>query len=341
MSQIKLQQAGYQDIFTDEKIIFGLVSTFQPKRILITGAQGMVGNAIACSIQHMRSSGVLQYSELVLASRTWNKDYAQKYTTQLGIKCIGNSEIEEIGKIDLVIHTASPSNITHIESLSQLREVNIEFIHLLRKLNPKKFIFLSSGEVYKSENLSEGSKSTNFSDGVKRDWYPIAKLEAEDTLQKLALSGEFNAHVIRLFHTFGPGVKSDDGRSFADILWRAVTRGEIALLSKGDQIRSFLYLSDAISGIISAALHENGKFQISNLGSTAPVSILEFAQMTARITGSTIKFADGGNYLHSPNDNLVPKLGNILSCGWEPQVDLETGIRRTTTWIQNSIQKLK
>lgn len=325
----------------DERVIYGSTSTLQRKRILITGAQGMVGNAVAGSIQHLRALGVLQYSELVLASRDWKKDVTRENSVQSGLTFVNNSELEGIGKVDLVLHAASPSNITRIESLSQLREVNTGFVRLLQKLSPEKFIFLSSGEVYKGENLDEGCNSTKLSEHTKRDWYPIAKLEAEEILRELASNGTFSAHVIRLFHTFGPGVKSDDGRSFADILWGAVTTGEIALRSRGNQIRSFLYLGDAVSGIVSTALRTDNDFQISNLGSVTPVSILEFAQMTALMTRSKVVFLGSDNYLHSPNDTIVPTLGNISNCGWEPQVDLETGIMRTVTWIKNSIQKLK
>lgn len=338
---MSFERASYKDIFADEQIVFKSKSTFHPRRILVTGAQGMIGNAVACSLQHLQQLGILRATELVLASRNWEKDYIKKYSTASGLRFINNSEITAIGKIDLVIHAASPSNITRIQSLHQLREVNGGFISLVRKLKPERIVYLSSGEVYKGEDLAEGDRSGNFSEQERRDWYPIAKLEAEDTLKSLATTGELNAQVIRLFHTFGPGVKSDDGRSFADILWGAVANGEITLRSQGGQIRTFLYLGDAARGIVSASLFASKEFEIFNLGSDTPISILEFAQITARITNSKIMFINNQDFLHSPNEHIVPKMGNIKSCGWGPQIDLETGIRRTANWIQNSIPKLK
>lgn len=338
---MNFERASYQDIFVNENIVFKFKSTFQPKRILVTGAQGMIGNAIACSLQELRRLGLLQTTEIVLASRKWEKYSIQEYSAFSGLRLISNSEITEIGKIDLVIHTASPSNITRIESLHQLRQANAGFISSFQKIKPERLVYLSSGEVYKGESLIEGDRSGNFSELERRDWYPIAKLEAEDRLQDLASTGELSAQIIRLFHTFGPGVKSDDGRSFADILWGAVTNGEIALKSHGEQIRTFLYLADAVTGIIAAALFTKEEFRIFNLGSDTPVSILEFAQMTARITNSKILFIGNEDYIHSPNDYIVPKISNIYDCGWAPRIDLETGIRRTANWIQNSIPKLK
>lgn len=335
------QNAQFEDIYVNERLFFSDKPAPQFRRILITGAQGMVGNAVSCTLRNLRLIGVLNYSELILSSRNWaNSSYSENWAYP-GIRLISNSELDEIGKVDLVIHTASPSNITRIESMNQLRQANSGLLNSIRNLHPERIVYLSSGEVYKGENIDEGLSATNFSEREKRDWYPIAKLEVEHTLRDLVSNGECSAQVIRLFHTYGPGIRFDDGRSFAEILWGAVSNGVIILRSSGIQVRSFLYLGDAVSGILSAGLSSNQGFQILNLGSDIPVSILEFAQITARITNSEVAIKEDTNYLHSPNEYLVPKLGRVSNYGWGPQVDLESGIIRTTNWIRNLILESK
>lgn len=338
---INSESPTYEDIFVNQGSISSQNLKVVPRRILVTGAQGMVGNAISRTLGHLQVQGPLCDTELYLSSRSWSLDHVEEYSLKSRIILINNSSLESIEQIDLAIHVASPSNITHINSLEQLRDVNIGFLEKIKNLKPKKIVYLSSGEVYKGENPVEGSQFGGFKESIKRDWYPIAKLEAENFLRQIGSQEEVCSHVIRLFHTYGPGVKVNDGRSFADILWGAALHNEITLKSAGDQIRSFLYLSDAVNGILSATFSEESKFQISNLGSDKPISILEFAQIVADATNSKISFAENPGFSHSPNNYLVPNLDNISKLGWEPQVSLEKGIEQTINWIRNSIQLSK
>jgi nucleoside-diphosphate-sugar epimerase len=239
-----------------------------PQSILITGAQGMLGNALAQYLLKLTRSEESYKPHIYLTSRNWSKTAKDYWSQFSNFKTIKNLEIANIGKpIQSVIHAASPSNITKIVDIATLRSANIDIMRNILELKPQNFIFISSGEVYKGIGFRENEEVPAFSESVNREWYPLVKLEGEFLLNNYARDWGAATTSIRLFHTFGPGVKRDDGRSFADILWGAALKKEIVLNSKGNQTRSFLYLADAVSGILTILLNPMKGNKIVNLGS--------------------------------------------------------------------------
>lgn len=321
----------FSDIYTKGCVsLSGSFHTF-PKTILVTGANGMLGNGLSIALRQIHNTD----SRLILCSRSWNKDSRVTIEPNSNVKFITNEEISDLKEsIDLAIHAASPSNVTKINSFEELEKVNFGILKQLENLNPKKIVYVSSGEVYKGGDTEETSEIASFSRQNLRHWYPIAKLQSEHELRLYADRQNASVSVIRLFHTFGPGVKPNDGRSFADIIWGATIKQEIVLNSSGEQIRSFLYLSDAIDGILSIALSEIQGFSITNLGSPAPVSIKSFAELVAELSKARIKYNLEGSFPHSPNNSIVPNVDKLILSGWKPQVHLEEAIGRTIKWIQ-------
>lgn len=308
-----------------------------PKSVLITGAQGMLGNAIAeyfyKAISELHGDNAL----LLLASRSW--PMRTKWESRRNCRLIANADItSEDSQVELIVHTASPSNITKVESREILNKINEGMLENLYALNPKKIVFISTGEVYGGEDLDEGSYSRKFKTENKRDWYPIEKIRAEESLRNWQLGSGRSVDIVRLFHTFGPGLKSNDGRSFADILWGSVLKNEIVLYSKGDQVRTFLYLSDAVEIIVEQALVQNYTYRLYNLGGTDPVTILDFAREVSRLTGARINQELSREFLHSPNSSIIPRMDGLRELAWKPKVALDEGLVLTLDYIRNSIQ---
>lgn len=331
--------AEFRDIFKNDDFSHNFGRQVIPRSILITGSQGMIGNAIASTLNHLIDLCAIPGARIFLASRNWSPSARSYWSRHSNIVLVENHEITKINKrIDLVIHAASPSNITKINNQNELNLANLGMLMDIYELNPLRIIYLSSGEVYRGENLREGDHSSELSPHVKRDWYPLSKLESETSLCKRSAETGTSVGVVRLFHTFGPGIKKDDGRSFADIIWGAVENRRIILHSPGNQIRTFLYLSDAVNGIIRIALRKHVGYEVANLGSTEPHSILEFASMVANVTDSEVIIKNDDGFLHSPNVSIVPTIEKMDELGWIQSVTLVEGITRTVNWVKNSIQ---
>ena len=333
---------SYPEVQPNYDDIFGLTSDFglidlnhEPKSILITGAQGMLGNALAQACSFLKEIGFLSKTRIILSSRNWSLEAQRGWKEISNFQLVSNSDLSNVlSQIEVVIHAASPSNITQIESYDQLYEINVGLLKKILKLEPSRIIFISSGEVYRNRLTIEGTHSPDFSKANKRDWYPLVKLEAEYELERLAAGGMSSVGIVRLFHTFGPGVKWNDGRSFADILWGATVNKEIKMHSQGQQIRSFLYLSDAVEGILRVALSTESGYRVLNLGSNVPLSIRDFAELVREVTGSAISIELDSKFAHSPNDYLVPIIQNMSLYDWSQKLDTREGIERTISWIK-------
>jgi nucleoside-diphosphate-sugar epimerase len=328
---------NFQDIYDKSQVTLGLCYDYEPRTILITGAQGMLGHGLAVAIQQLKETGRLSETHLILSSRKWSSATSMIWKNNTKCELITNDRIPFIRQeIDLVIHTASPSNITQITSFEEVEHANLVILREILNKSPRKVIYISSGEVYRGGETHEGRALGGFSKNNIRDWYPIVKIASENELKYFQSKHELEVCIIRLFHTFGPGVKEHDGRSFADVLWGATAKNEILLKSKGQQVRTFLYLSDAIDGVLLLAFNRPQGFSITNLGSAEPISIYEFAEKVARISGASIRYDFAETFQHSPNDSIVPNIESLILKGWDPNVELEDGIQRTISWIRNS-----
>lgn len=333
----KLNLPEFTDIYSQSHVTFTPNIFNQPKTILITGAQGMLGHGLAVAINELLKMNTSNKPRLFLASRNWQDKSSSIWKDALYCELITNEQIPFISqKIDVVVHAASPSNVTQISSFEELAWANLGILRSVLDICPRKIVYISSGEVYGGGQTSEETPFTGFSKGNVRDWYPIVKLAAEKELRLFQMDHELEVCVVRLFHTFGPGVKADDGRSFADVLWGATKKKEIVLKSKGEQVRTFLYLSDAVDGVLSVAFNRLLGFTIINLGSTTPTSILDFAKIVANISGATVKFDFADAFHHSPNKTIVPNVDRMIQSGWNQKITLEEGVRRTIDWIKNS-----
>jgi len=160
-----------------------------------------------------------------------------------------------------------------------------------------------------------------------RSYYPLAKLAGESIASS---RGDIRSVVFRVFHTFGPGLREGDGRSFADLLWGAYRNKNLELFSSGSQVRSFLDSRD-LARAVELGARKQSMSGVFNVGSDEGVSILKFAELVASLTGSKITYSDSeGSPVQLSNlERLVPSVGKLLEIGWGPKISLEKTIMET------------
>ena len=328
--------ASYSDIYGDRAPQVGYGQNLALKSVLVTGSQGMLGNGLAKTFQFLRDSGVFPDLEIFLASRSWDKELAATWKKSK-VNTLILDQISNLTGISHVIHASSPSNITQIDTIEQLTNANLTVAEQVMHLNPAKLIYISSSEVFRGHSSGGNVSHLDFSKLNKRDWYPLSKLETENYLFEASKTSRVDIDIVRLFHTFGPGVKKDDGRSFADFLWGAASEGEVKLKSNGEQKRTFLYLSDAIDGILKLLPSNGPSFRTVSIGSSEEISILEFAQLVCEISKTKLNFTKDPVFLHSPNNSIVPSMEEMSDLGWSPRFDLQQAVEMTYSWIVNSM----
>jgi nucleoside-diphosphate-sugar epimerase len=242
-----------------------------------------------------------------------------------------------------LIHAASPASPTQYDNPREIEEANQGFLKRLEVVGfPAVSLLISSGEVYGAKPPSpvpETYEAEIQASGI-RAAYPDAKLAAEKLILDSGKAGKTIPKIVRLFHTFGPGLKLNDGRSFSDFIWAGARGQSLILRSSGDAVRSFLYIEDAIAGILHVLLQGAGG-GVYNLGSPKQLSILEYAELVALEAGVSVtkpkNQSEVDGYIASPIHFLVPDTRKIMKLGWSNQVSPREGIRRTLKWAKYTL----
>jgi UDP-glucuronate decarboxylase len=236
-----------------------------------------------------------------------------------------------------IIHAASPASIKKIRmSTESLLESNVTLTERIFRILEKvqgSLTYFSSGEVYgdaPSIPTTEESYS-GFDHLTPRGYYPEIKRFTELLSKIWSDSTEIPVSVLRIFHTFGPGVDASDDRIFSEAIHSLVNGKDIVLRSNGLAKRSFLYTSD-LAWAIRTSISSSG-FKVLNVGGTSEISILEFAKLvsTNRPSCNVILAETSFDRVTSESPILrglgdISRLGEI---GWRPRVSLETGIAKT------------
>jgi nucleoside-diphosphate-sugar epimerase len=197
-------------------------------------------------------------------------------------------------------------------------------------------VFLSTSEVYGS-SMSLPIKEDQVGEidiGISRSIYPTTKLQTELLIQDLSQTFGNRFNIFRVFHTFGPGMRHDDMRSFSSFLW-SVSKGNVPRLrTSGTQIRSYLYALDFVVAILDYPISNS----VINVGSPKPISVGRFAELACVLGGldeGPIFEQSQELFLSSPNNFLVPDVVKLSNNGWSPTVDIESAITRTLAWMRN------
>lgn len=250
-------------------------------------------------------------------------------------------EEAKLQNYDIIFHGASMASPTQYQDSEKMFQANIKGTELLIQASPRlrNFVFLSSGEVYGTTppfHMREDYEGS-FAENLNRSSYPRAKLMAENYVKQKSVDSNFKSTIVRLFHTFGPGLALNDGRSFADFVW-AIANGERPVLhSSGEQVRAFLYLEDSIAGILNAAEQINST--TVNVGSENPLSIRDFAEIACGVSNlglSPLINLDIETAEQSPIGVSVPSNELLRSFGWTQKYSIEEALIRTIRWARST-----
>lgn len=320
------------------------LTVLNQKKILITGAQGLIGNYLAQAISEVMAHQGTAPSTLFLQSRrqlapaqAWASRY--KFIEHLSMH-LNFSEV--FPSVDVIIHAASPASPSKYDSPESIYIPNISGVVSALALSPapERILFISSGEVYglHEETLRSSDINPRFQASGTRASYPNAKLVAEKIIIDASVpDSKFN--VARLFHTFGPGLSESDGRSFADFLHNAARGTPLRLYSDGADLRNFAYIEDSIAGLLEILVSDSSG-QVFDVGGQSRVSIKAFADIVAGLSGVDVVIEDTAMQgLRTPvcGHTPTPSTQTLTALGWYPQISLADGVNRTLEFIRATI----
>jgi nucleoside-diphosphate-sugar epimerase len=209
---------------------------------------------------------------------------------------------------------------------------------LLAKEKNAKFLFASTSEVYGNPQVSPQPESYlgNVSPNGIRSVYDEGKRFGEAMTFAFMRKYNLDTRIIRIFNTYGPYMRKDDGRVVSNFINQAIAGLPITIYGKGLQTRSLCYIDDLIDGIISAMMGKNTKGEVCNLGNPNEKSVKEIAKIIKKLTGSNSQFTNEPLPPEDPERRKpdITKAKTLLK--WEPKISLEEGLKRTIEYFRNA-----
>ena len=243
------------------------------------------------------------------------------------------------GAIDAVLHmasAASPKDYLEypIETLDTGSLGTRRMLELARVHNAS-FLLTSTSETY-GDPLVHPQVETywgNVNPVGPRSCYDESKRFAEALTMAFHRIYNMRTNIARIFNTYGPRMKLNDGRVVPAFLDQALRGGPITVFGDGSQTRSFCYVSDLVDGLYRLMQSEE-RYPV-NLGNPHEMSILEFAELILRFTGSKSRIIHEPLPQDDPKQRQpdISKARRLL--GWEPKVPLDDGLRQTIEYFRN------
>jgi UDP-glucuronate decarboxylase len=318
----------------------------QDQTVLITGASGFLASYMIKTLLYLNKKIFLNVS-IVAVCR--NRERFQKTfdTNSIGaaVEFIEQDicqPINIIREVDFIVHAASQASPKYYETdpVGTLSANTIATMHLLefaKKKKVKGFLYFSSCEIYgEVKNIPTSEVDYGYLDPMSvRSCYAESKRMGENMC--VAWNRQYNVptKIVRPFHTYGPGMKLDDGRVYADFVASAVNGNDIEIKSNGLARRSFCYLADAVAAFWIILLKgENA--QAYNVGNPeGEISIRDLATLVAGLdpekrTNVIFKQRDNFDfYTESPVSITCPDISKIKTLGWKPLTTLSDGFSKT------------
>ena len=245
------------------------------------------------------------------------------------------------GTFDFVIHAASPASpkdyLAHpIETLEVGSAGTRNMLELAEKKGAK-FLVTSTSESYGDPTVHPQVETYwgNVNPVGPRSCYDESKRYAEAVTIAWHRARGLRTSIARIFNTYGPRMKLNDGRVVPAFLDQALQGQPITIFGDGSQTRSFCYVSDLVDGLYRLMLSD--EVMPVNLGNPHEMTILEFATVITRMTGSKSSLIRQPLPEDDPKQRRpdITKARRVL--GWEPKVSLEDGLRPTIDYFQGII----
>ena len=310
-------------------------------RVLITGAAGFLGSHIA---ERFLKEGyeVLGLDNFITGSR-WNADILSGYS---GFTLIEHDISESIfldGDLDGVLHFASPASpVDYLNLPIQTLKVGSLGTHNslgIALAKGARFLLASTSEVYGDPKVHPQPETYwgHVNPVGVRSVYDEAKRFAEAMTMAYHRYHGVDTRIVRIFNTYGPRMRPNDGRVISNFIVQALKGDPLTIYGDGSQTRSFCYVDDEVDGIFR--LYNSDQTEPTNIGNPKEFTIKELAQLILKEIGSssviaTLPLPQDDPRVRQPDISIA---GEIL--GWEPEVDLLEGIRRTIPFLKAQLER--
>jgi dTDP-glucose 4,6-dehydratase len=308
-------------------------------RVLVTGAAGFIGSHL-CEFLLERNCDVIGMDNFITGSpenliESWrNRRFAfvEHNVTQ---------HIEVNGPLDWILHFASPASpLDYLELPIQTLKVGALGTHNalgLSRAKNARLLLASTSEVYGDPLVHPQREDYwgNVNPIGPRGVYDEAKRFAEAMTMAYHRVHHVDTRIIRVFNTYGPRLRLNDGRAIPAFLTQALRHEPLTVFGDGSQTRSFMYITDLIDGIWRVM--ERGTSDPVNMGNPQEMTLLELAKRIIHLTSARSEIV----FRPLPMDDPKVRQPDITRArtllGWEPRVDTDEGLKLTIDWFKKTL----
>lgn len=248
------------------------------------------------------------------------------------------------GELDYVFHFASPASPPDYLKfpIETLKVGSVATMHTLDLARAKgaKFLLASTSECYGDPDVSPQSESYwgHVNPVGPRSVYDEAKRFAEAVTMAYHRHHGLDTHIVRIFNTYGPRMRLNDGRALPNFVYQALSGRPITVYGDGKQTRSFCFVSDLIDGIYR--LSQSDEHWPTNIGNPTELTIHEFAARVCSHFPNAPKIIFEPLPVDDPKQRCpdISKAKRLL--GWEPKVSLEEGLKTTIAFFREKYAKV-
>jgi len=257
--------------------------------------------------------------------------------------------VPDIHDIDIVMHLASRASPFEFKEhpISILKSNTLGTFNALGIANQHNSIFFytSPSEVYGNPPDSAVPTPEEYNGNVNpigpRSCYDEAKRAGEAFIMAYMLEYNINAHIIRIFNTYGPRIRWGKlyGRVIPNFIYQALHDEDITVFGDGSQTRSFTYVVDQIEGMLKDIASPKARGIVINIGNDKENTVLELAQQIIELTGSKSKIIHKDLPIDDPERRrpILKRANEILD--WRPTTQLKDGLKKTIEWFKQLNEK--
>jgi len=305
-------------------------------RLIVSGAAGFIGSHF-CDRLLAEGYEVVGLDNLLTGSMA-NLAHLESHPRFRFILHDVTEPIDLDGSFDVVAHLASPASpkdyMEHpLETLDVGSRGTRQMLELARRFNAR-FLLTSTSECYGDPLVHPQAETYwgNVNPVGPRSCYDESKRFAEALTMAWHRTCGLRTNIARIFNTYGPRMKLNDGRVVPAFLHQALRGEPLTVFGDGSQTRSFCYVSDLVDGLRRLMLSDE-RYPV-NLGNPQELTILDFAERILRLTGSASRI----EFRPLPEDDPKRRQPDVSRArqvlGWEPRVSLEEGLRETIDYLR-------
>lgn len=326
----------------------------EEKTIVITGGSGFLGRYILGTLIFLNENILRKPCKIISidnyitssGSKVSDKGKYVKY-----IKHDVTKPFNISGKVDFIMHAAGIASPIYYQKY-QLETIDVavngtrNMLEFARKKKVKSFLFFSSSEIYGNPTLDNIPTKETYNGNVSsigpRSCYDESKRLGETLCMTYYSVYQTPIKMVRPFNVYGPGLRVNDYRVIPTFIFNGIKGNVIPVHASGNQTRTFCYISDAVSGFFKVLLSEKSG-QVYNVGNADnEINMNQLAKILNKIFDNKLNIKNISypkNYPQGEPQRRCPDLSKIKKeLGYNPNVNLEEGLRRTLIWCKQNWQ---